>query len=88
MEILNYIIENRLILIPVLYIIGEFIKKTKTINNRWIPLILMVIGVVFSILMSGDKIINNIIQGVLVSGVTVLGNQIIKQIEKDDENEM
>ncbi len=88
MEILNYIIENRLILIPVLYIIGEFIKKTKTINNRWIPLILMVIGVVFSILMGGDKIINNIIQGVLVSGVTVLGNQIIKQIEKDDENEM
>lgn len=88
MEILNYIIENRLILIPVLYIIGEFIKKTKTINNRWIPLILMVIGVLFSILMGGDKIINNIIQGVLVSGVTVLGNQIIKQIEKDDENEM
>lgn len=88
MEILNYIIENRLILIPVLYIIGEFIKKTKTINNRWIPLILMVIGVIFSILMGGDKIINNIIQGVLVSGVTVLGNQIIKQIEKDDENEM
>lgn len=88
MEILNYIIENRLILIPVLYIIGEFIKKTKTLNNRWIPLILMVIGVVFSILMGGDKIINNIIQGVLVSGVTVLGNQIIKQIEKDDENEM
>ena len=34
MEILNYIIENRLILIPVLYIIGEFIKKTKIFRDK------------------------------------------------------
>lgn len=88
MQILNYIIENRLILIPVLYIIGEFIKKTKILNNKWIPIILMTLGGIFSCFMGGDKIINNIIQGVLVSGVTVLGNQIIKQLEKGDISEV
>lgn len=84
MEILNYILENRLVLVPVLYIIGEFIKRTEYIKDKKIPIILMLIGIIFSILMSGDTIINNVIQGILVAGATVLGNQMIKQIGKDD----
>lgn len=78
MEILNYIIENRIILVPVLYTIGEFIKKLKFINNDWIPIILLFFGILFSISMGGDTIINNIIQGILVSGLTVFGNKLIK----------
>ena len=78
MEILNYIIENRIILVPVLYTIGEFIKKLKFINNDWIPIILLFFGILFSISMGGDTIINNIIQGILVVGLTVFGNKLIK----------
>lgn len=84
MEILNYIIENRLVLIPVLYILGEFIKRTEFIKDKSIPIILLLIGIIFSILMGGDTVINNIIQGILVAGVTVLGNQLIKQVGKED----
>lgn len=84
MEILNYIIENRLVLIPVLYIIGEFIKRTEYIKDKAIPMMLLIIGIIFSILMGGDTIINNIIQGILVAGTTVLGNQMIKQVGKED----
>lgn len=84
MEILNYIIENRLVLIPVLYILGEFIKRTEFIKDKSIPIILLLIGIIFSILMGGDTVINNIIQGILVAGVTVLNNQIIKQNGRDD----
>lgn len=83
MTFLNYVIENRLILVPVLYIIGEFIKKTKTIDSKWIPMILLVIGIIFSVFMNGNTIINNTIQGVLVAGVTVLGNQMVKQLGKE-----
>ncbi len=84
MEILNYVIENRLVLVPVLYIIGEFIKRTEYIKDKLIPSILLLVGIVFSLLMGGDTAINNIIQGILVSGVTVLGNQLIKQGMKED----
>lgn len=84
MEILEYIVENRLILIPVLYILGEFIKKTSFIKDKFIPMVLLLVAVVFSILMGGDTIINEIIQAVLVAGATVLGNQIIKQVNKEE----
>lgn len=84
MEIINYIIENRLVLIPVLYILGEFIKRTEYVKDKMIPSILLCIGIVFSILMGGDTVINNIIQGILVAGATVLGNQLIKQVGKED----
>lgn len=84
MEILNYILENRLVLVPVLYIIGEFIKRTEYIKDKFIPIIILIIGILFSVLMGGDTIINNVIQGILVAGATVLGNQVIKQVGKDD----
>ena len=84
MEILEYIVENRLILIPVLYILGEFIKRTSFIKDKFIPMVLLLVAVAFSILMGGDTVINEIIQAVLVAGATVLGNQIIKQVNKEE----
>ncbi len=84
MEILNYILENRLVLVPVLYIIGEFIKRTEYIKDKFIPIIILTIGIIFSVLMGGDTVINNVNQGILVAGVTVLGNQLMKQIGKED----
>ena len=76
---LNYIVEDGLILIPVLYIIGEIIKQTLIIKDKWIPLILLFFGVLFSVLLLNDPMINNIIQGILITGATVYINQVKKQ---------
>lgn len=84
MDFLNYITENRLILIPVLYIIGYIIKNTKLIKNKYIPLILLSLGIVLSISMGGNTIVDNIIQGTLVTGATVLSDQIIIQSKRSD----
>lgn len=84
MEIISYIIENRLVLVPVLYIVGEFIKRTEFIKDKFIPLILLFVGIVISLAMGGDTAINSIIQGILVAGATVLGNQIVKQVQKEE----
>ena len=81
---MDYIIQNRLILIPVLYIIGIFIKRTQFIKDKYIPLFLLPFGIFFSILMGGETIINDIIQGVLVTGATVMGDQMIKQMQKEE----
>ena len=82
MDIINFIIEEGLIMIPVLYIIGEIIKFTGVLNNKWIPLTLLVISLLFTPLLLGGFTPDNIVQAVLVTGVTVLGDQLIKQAGK------
>ena len=82
MDIINFIIDEGLIMIPVLYIIGEIIKFTGVLNNKWIPLTLLVISLLFTPLLLGGFTPDNIVQAVLVTGVTVLGDQLIKQTGK------
>ena len=82
MDILEFIIEEGLIMIPVLYIIGEIIKFTGVLNNKWIPLTLLVFSLLFTPLLLGGFTPDNIVQSVLVTGVTVLGDQLIKQSGK------
>ena len=82
MDIINYIIEEGLIMIPVLYIIGEIIKFTGVLNNKWIPLTLLIFSLLFTPLLLGGFTPDNIVQAVLVTGVTVLGDQLIKQSGK------
>lgn len=84
MDVMDYIMEGRLILIPVLYVIGYIITKTQLIKNKYIPLITLGFGILFSVLMGGNTIVDNIIQGVLVAGATVLTNQVIRQTPKEE----
>ena len=84
MDFLNYIVANKLILIPVLFIIGYIITNTNTIKNKYIPLILLIIGIILSVLMGGDTIVNNIVQGVLVTGATVMTHQFVKKSNQNN----
>ena len=84
MEILDYILQERLILIPVLYVLAGIIKMTELIKNKYIPLIVLVFGILLSLMLGGFTITDNIIQGILVAGATVLTNQIIKQSQKEE----
>lgn len=70
-------------MIPVLWIIGKIIKNIKKIPNKWIPVILLPIGIVGAMALSGFNI-NGAIQGVLVTGAAVYGNQLIKQLGKTE----
>lgn len=83
MDILTYITENALILIPVLLILGQIIKNIEKIPDKWIPLILLPIGIVGAMAL-GSWTVDSAIQGVLVTGAAVYGNQIVKQLKKDE----
>ena len=80
MELLKYTVENCLILIPVLNVIGRMIKEIEVINDKFIPLILLVFGVAGSISILGPSA-DSVIQGVLVTGTAVYGNQLVKQLK-------
>ncbi len=75
----DYIIGQAYGLIPVLYIIGLVIKKIPGIPDWIIPLALLAIGVIFAMASIGWTI-QGAIQGILVAGAAVFGNQLYKQI--------
>lgn len=83
MDFMNYITENALILIPVLYVLGAILKGLEFIKDKYIPCILLVLGIGFTIGILGFNV-DAIIQGVLITGASVLSNQIIKQVNKGE----
>lgn len=80
-EILSYVTDQAIILIPVLYILGMILKGTEKFNDKYIPIALLPIGIIFSIWMMGLSV-NTVIQGILVTGAAVYVNQLIKQGKK------
>lgn len=83
-NIINYIVNNALVLIPVLYILGAILKGLEFIKDKYIPVILLPIGVLLAMLITSFDV-NGFIQGVLVTGVAVYSNQVVKQLTKKED---
>lgn len=84
MEMLkDYIMDNALILIPAIYVIGAILKGTELIKDKYIPVILLPVGIVLGMLIVGFTV-NGFIQGILVTGVAVYANQLVKQTLKKE----
>ena len=84
MEMLkDYILDNALILIPVIYVLGMMLKGTEKVSDKYIPIILLPIGVILAMLIVGFNA-SGFIQGVLVTGVSVYANQLVKQALKEE----
>ena len=78
----KFLIEEALILIPVLYVIGMFLKSLESIKDKYIPLIIWFFGVVLSMLILGFNV-DGFIQGTLVAGASVFTSQIYIQTTKN-----
>lgn len=89
----DYIRPELLTLIPVLYLIGAWIKKSE-LDDKFIPLLLGVFGVAVSTIFllalepirSFQDVLaavgSGITQGILCAGASVYANQIYKQSKK------
>ena len=82
MDILEYVVQEGLVMIPVLFILAEVIKHTELLDNKWIPLTLLVISIAFTPFLLGTFNADNIVQAVLVAGVTVFADQLYKQTKE------
>lgn len=78
MQLMHYITEHALILIPALYVVGRIIYGTEKISNKYIPFILLILGILGSIGLMGFSV-DSVIQGILVTGTTVYTDQVCKQ---------
>lgn len=95
--IINYVKPELLVLAIALYLIGIAVKNTKMISDKYIPLILGIVGIALSliyVLATGDfstsqntlmAVFTGIVQGVLVAGLSTYVNQMIKQLGTDEE---
>ena len=95
-QIINYVKPELVVVAIVLYFIGMWLKKAETVADKYIPIILGVIGIVIcgiyvvaTCSLSGVQniamaIFTAVVQGILVAGLSTYVNQIIKQIGKDE----
>lgn len=72
-----------LILVAALYVLGVGFKKYKQLDNKYIPVVLLILGIGFSIWMLGLNPVA-VLQGVICWGVAIGINQTYKQL-KDGE---
>ena len=91
----EFIKPELLVLIPVLYIVGMSLKKTRMLN-KWIPYILGIFGIILCgmwiIATNNLTTVQNIFmalfmsitQGILVASASVYVNQLIKQKRKKE----
>lgn len=82
MEFVKYITENALILVPALYVLGMIVKNTEKVPDKYIPVVLLIVGIGGAIAFIGLNA-NAVIQGILVTGAAVYANQLIKQVSKE-----
>lgn len=82
-ELVKFIPEQLFILVAALNILGMFMKSNDKIKDHLIPWILLVVGIVFSVLID-DLNATSVLQGIICTGVAVLGNQLVKQAQKKD----
>lgn len=81
MDIMSYISQQALVLVPILYIIGMVLKSTPKVSDWLIPYILGGLGIIGAFLLLGVNI-QSVIQGILAAGASVYVNQAIKQAQK------
>ena len=92
----EYIKPELLILAIVLYFIGIGFKNTELVKDKYIPIILGILGIIISaiyVIATSDifgykevlmAIFTSVVQGILVAGTSVYVNQIIKQKNKEE----
>ena len=97
MDILQHIrAEMIVVIVPALTMIGKFLKDWPCCKDKYIPIILSPLSVLFSVawilIYTPENIyaalFDGVIQGIMLAGMAVYGNQIVRQLQKDkDEDE-
>ncbi|SMB95290.1 Phage holin family Hol44, holin superfamily V [Desulfonispora thiosulfatigenes DSM 11270] len=75
---MNYIIKEAYILIPALWIVGTFLKRTPKVQDWTIVWVVIILGITGAVGMLGFSV-NSVAQGIIIAGISVLGHQVVKQ---------
>lgn len=94
--VMNYVKPELVVVAVVLYLIGLALKKTEYISDKFIPIILGIMGIVLALVwvlatstLTGYQsvlmaVFTAIVQGILCAGLSTYANQIWKQFGKEE----
>lgn len=83
-NIFDYVRQECIIVIPVLWILGMFFKELNFLRDNYIPFILMAVGILLSMTILGFSGAA-VMQGILISGAAVGLHQFKKQFFEKGE---
>lgn len=85
MDISKFLFDQALVMVPTLWVVGEFAKYTETLSNKYIPLLVLLVSLAITPAVLGSYTDpQNIVQAILVAGAAVFGDQLVKQLGSDD----
>ncbi|MBP2240270.1 hypothetical protein J2Z40_000823 [Cytobacillus eiseniae] len=82
MDLLSYLNQNYLMLVPALWVLGYALKQTPAIPDWTIIWIILLISIIGGSLAFGFTV-TGVINGIIAAGVAVLGHQMLKQTFMD-----
>ena len=94
-EIINYIDPKLFVIVAALYVFGMMLKDSKTVADKFIPIILGVVSCIgCGVFVAANATIgdwqsiamivfDSMVQGIICAGVAVYANQIVKQVSKE-----
>lgn len=92
-NLMTFIPEFLIIVIVATYVVGVFLKKLETVQDKFITSLLMLFSITIAVLLNIintqykvalDTIVNGILYGILCWGVAVGVNQTYKQLNKSE----
>ncbi|MGE9941058.1 phage holin family protein [Bariatricus sp. SGI.161] len=95
-QIMNYVKPELIVVAIVLYFLGMWLKQAAFIKDKYIPMVLGIVGIFVcgiwvmatASFATGQDIalavFTSIVQGVMVAGLSTYVNQIFKQLNKDE----
>ena len=83
-NLISFIPEQLLILVAALSIIGKGCKTYKQLDNKYIPVVLLILGIAFSVWMLGLNA-DAVLQGVICWGISIGINQTYKQLKEENK---
>lgn len=95
-QIIDYVKPELLVLTVVLYFVGVGLKQTQAVTDKYIPVIIGLLGCILAAIYViatcplgsmqeiAMAVFTAVVQGILVAGLSTYVNQIFKQLKKDE----
>ncbi|HBF2208120.1 phage holin family protein [Clostridioides difficile] len=83
-NLISFIPEQLLLLVVALNVLGFGFKKYKQLDNKYIPVVLLILGIGFSVWMLGLNA-DAVLQGVICWGISIGINQTYKQLKEENK---
>lgn len=83
MDLMQFVAEANIVVVAVLWALGEVIKHMDGLKDKFIPIILVLVGVGLMVWQDGF-VPMSVMQGILCAGAAVLVDQVAKQAGKDE----